>query len=66
MCLWAPWLWPGPWPEDRELRARDSWVLSRVLQTSSGVVVAAAMAPAKAPDNMWDEGLYCLWGLSSS
>jgi hypothetical protein len=31
-------------------------VLRRVLQTSSGIVMVAATAPAIAPDIMWDLG----------
>lgn len=35
-------------------------VLRRVLQTSRGVVMAAAIPPARAPDIIWALGLYSL------
>ena len=37
-----------------------SIVFKRVLATSRGVVMAAARAPAPAPDSMCERGLYCL------
>lgn len=39
-------------------------VLSTVLQTSSGVVAAAAIAPAAAPDTACASGLYVRFGFS--
>ncbi|TNN74296.1 Homeobox protein Nkx-3.1 [Liparis tanakae] len=48
---------PDKWPlMFMELSATFSCVFSRVLQTSSGVVMAAEMAPAAAPDRMWLPG----------
>lgn len=48
---------PVKWPlMFTELRATFSCVLSSVLQTSSGVVIAAEMAPAAAPETMWLPG----------
>lgn len=49
---------PVKWPlMFTELSAIFSCVLSNVLQTSSGVVIAAETAPAAAPDTMWLPGL---------
>ncbi len=36
------------------VRCVITWVLRRVLQTSSGMVMVAATAPAIAPEMMWD------------
>lgn len=43
-----------------EFRADLSWVFKSVLQTSRGVVIAEAIAPAIAPEIIWALGLYRL------